>query len=644
MTYRDPNEPLGGDAPTEAYRAPDPAGTDGTPPPSNPWLTPASTAVEPPVTPAASPAPTTPAVPPPAPRSGGSRVRWAAALVVVALVVVASGVAAVLLTGRAPDAKVLGWVPDDAVVYGEFRLDLPGDQKANLGEFLSKFPGFRDQASLDIKIDDAYDRFISAMSDGAQTYTGDIKPWFGGEIALSMERLPAGANLEDPSRADLPQAAFYLSITDETKARAWFEKVTGDLPSTSEDHGGTQVTIVETPNRTDGEGAMAYAFPGSGLAIVGHEDGVKAALDTKGAGGLAEQEDFVAARATSDEDQVGFMYLDMGTYMAWVQELQGEMPAGECGASFANDMADMVPAWVAFGFRIEGDALVMDGAIPAVEDPPYEQENRAYEVTRHLPSSTIAVFGAHDVGASVMSSIDTYRADPACAEAFRQIDGVVGLLGGFDGIFGWMQDVSIVLNRTDDGIEGGLVVQASDAEEASDLLATLRSFVSLGGAQAGISSREVTHGDTTIVVVDLGSAADFWAGFSMGAGMDVAPPDGGDGRAEIAWAQRDDLVVMGVGTDFVTHVLDTDEGSSLAADDRFSGLLGRAGGAEGTGLSFLDLAAVRELVEGAIRTDADAFAKYEKEVQPFLVPFDAWVVTSSVGDDRSDTNAVITIK
>ena len=33
-------------------------------------------------------------------------------------------------------------------MYGEVRLDLPGDQRAEIGEFLSKFPGFADQAAL----------------------------------------------------------------------------------------------------------------------------------------------------------------------------------------------------------------------------------------------------------------------------------------------------------------------------------------------------------------------------------------------------------------------------------------------------------------------------------------------------------------
>ena len=129
MTYRDPNEPLGTDSPTEAYNVP----------PAQPTPTPFENGVT-------TPAPTTPATPTPPPATGRrpSRFRWAAAAAVIAMVVLVSGVAAALLTGSAPNAKILAWAPADSIIYGEFRLDLPGDQRENLAEFLSHFPGFDD--------------------------------------------------------------------------------------------------------------------------------------------------------------------------------------------------------------------------------------------------------------------------------------------------------------------------------------------------------------------------------------------------------------------------------------------------------------------------------------------------------------------
>ena len=104
-----------------------------------------------------------------APRRPRSRLRWAAAIAVVAIVIGASAAAAALLTGSTSTATVLGYVPKSTIVYGEVRLDLPGDQKQAVGAFLSHFPGFADQASLDSKLDEVLDDLIRSASKGEQT-------------------------------------------------------------------------------------------------------------------------------------------------------------------------------------------------------------------------------------------------------------------------------------------------------------------------------------------------------------------------------------------------------------------------------------------------------------------------------------------
>src|SRR5688572_9868628 len=89
---------------------------------------------------------------PPA-RAQGSRLRWFGAVGVVVLVLLASMAVALALTGASSTAVVTGYVPAGSEMYGEVRLDLPGDQKKEIGEFLSAFPGFADQAALDTKLD-----------------------------------------------------------------------------------------------------------------------------------------------------------------------------------------------------------------------------------------------------------------------------------------------------------------------------------------------------------------------------------------------------------------------------------------------------------------------------------------------------------
>jgi hypothetical protein len=158
-----------------------------------------------------------------------------------------------------------------------------------------------------------------------------------------------------------------------------------------------------------------------------------------------------------------------------------------------------------------------------------------------------------------------------------------------------------------------------------------------------MSIREETHDGTTITILDAGDATSLLGLAGMGAGIPVEPPGGPGSRVELAWAVTDDLVVLSAGPNFVKHVLDTDEASSLAGDDRFNALVERTG-KENLGLMFADFAAMRELVEGVARADAEMFAEYETEVQPFLLPFDAYMMSSTVGGDLTQMKAVITIK
>ncbi len=631
MTYRDPNEPLGTDAPTEAYRTPGTA-DPVTPPPVAPWPGPEA---------ATTPAATSPAT---GSRPGGrpNRARWAVAAVVIALVVAGSGVAAVLLTGKAPDATVLGWVPKESVIYGEMRLDLPGDQRANLGEFLSRFPGFADQASLDTKINEVLDRMVSSATNNEQTYTADIAPWFDGEIAFSMGELPDPAALENPDASmEAPEVVAYLSLKDGARAQAWYTDAVGNEETTTETYNGTALTLLSS-GESSMKGTVAWGIPSGGtVALLGEVGAVKKALDTNGSGGLAADPDFSAALASSEKDHVGYMFINMRRYMDYALSLMPEDAPEACGSSLSDGMLEMIPGWVTINLRVEKDAISMGGRAPVPATPIVDQENRASSIASRLPASTLLFAEGHDVGESVLAMVEMYRADPACAEAFEQIDLAVGFLGGFDEVVGWMGDAAIVVNRTADGVEGGLVFQASNAEDATDLLESIQSLIGFAGT--GASVREEIHGDATITVVDLGDAASLSA---MGGGMAGVPVPPGDpnARVELAWTVSGDLVVFGVGTSFIKSILDTDEASSLGSTARYGALLERVGGAENLGVVFADITAMRELAEGMLDGNAAALEHYESDAKPFITPFDAFIQASVMSGDHGDTNAIITVK
>ncbi len=106
----------------------------------------------------------------------------------------------------------------------------------------------------------------------------------------------------------------------------------------------------------------------------------------------------------------------------------------------------------------------------------------------------------------------------------------------------------------------------------------------------------------------------------------------------------DDLVVIGLGPDFVRHVLDTEPGASLAQSDRFESLLARTG-TENAGQCFVDVAAIRLALEEATPDAPEMLQKYEREVKPFLEPFDALVGSTVIGGSNPDkATFLITVK
>ena len=97
------------------------------------------------------------------------------------------------------------------------------------------------------------------------------------------------------------------------------------------------------------------------------------------------------------------------------------------------------------------------------------------------------------------------------------------------------------------------------------------------------------------------------------------------------------MVTIGYTADFVKAVLDTRGGESLATTDRFKGMLDRADKVHGS-LSWVDVAAIRDLVEGMI-PDAER-GEYDADVKPYLAAFDAIIATSVPGDDL-DTGTIV---
>ncbi len=580
------------------------------------------------------------------PKPKRSRARWAAAAAVVGVVVLASAAAAFVLTAGSPNATILGYVPADSVVYGEVRLDLPGDQKQAVGEFLSKFPGFADQAALDTKLDEVLDRLVAEASDDKQTFTNDIKPWFDGEVGFAVGPLPDAAAITDPeSAAADSRALVLLSVKDAALAETWFQGVMTEsgATGTTETYDGVELTVFSEPSMPGAK--AAFGIIDGKVAVAGDLASVQAAIDTDGTNGLAGDPAFTTASDAIDADHIGFVYVDLQSMMSSAMAL-AQKAAGTPQVS--ESMLALVPDWVASGLRVEGDALSVDAVMPHNSTAPGPDSNHANGVANWAPPSTIALAAGNDYGATLQEMIALYKDDPNLKDVFAGIDQASGMLGGVDAAIGWMGDSGVVVNQDGTAVEGGLVIIPTDAAGATQLMTTLRSFAALGGATAGITVKDEDYNGTTITIIDLGSAQDLvgLAGAMSGGNLPTDPstlplPDG---TIQLSYAVTDDVVVIGSGPDFVKSVLDAGAGQSLADEARYSDLVARVG-AEHTGVTFVDIAAIRGMIEGMMSSASAAErAEYDESIKPFLAPFDAMAAASAVGTDLDTQSVIVTVK
>jgi hypothetical protein len=544
---------------------------------------------------AAPVAPAAPAVP--APRG---RRRWYAAIGVAALAIVAI-VAVAFLAGRggivagAPD-----YLPATTVAYADVRLDMPGDQRAQVAQLLSRFPGFADQAAFESKLDETFDRLLSQVGGGGYTYTGDVKPWFSGQVALAITSLPdfSGGTSSVP-------ALGLIGVKDATKARTSIEgildKARAQNARVSEEafEGATLWTIEDPSARTPELGRAALALTAD-MIIVGQDPAaVRASVTLRAKGGdtLAGSSAFQEALKPLAEARLGTFYVDGAA-------LKATLSAVIVGV--ATGMPGLDTALAAFPERIVGALRVEDGRVLAevrstLPESAERPAGHASDLALRVPAKSLVYVEVHDVGQAIEGLVTQLKSMPGIADLTDQLKPVEGILGtSLESFLDWVGDVAIVVGVEGDQPRGALVAQVTDIAVAGQRLGQLGALIQLAALDpsAGIHVTTSKHADATITEFRI----------------DQVP-----GLA-IAWALKGETFVIGVGAGSVEAVLDVTEATSLGADARYKDALAAGGAPTNSGILYIDLAAARSAVEAFIPTAERA--RYEQDARPWLEPFD----------------------
>ena len=550
---------------------------------------PGEAAPEAPSTPAASAAP--------APRGRG---RWYAAIGVAALAIVAI-VAVAILAGRggivagAPD-----YLPVTTVAYADVRLDMPGDQRDQLAQLLSRFPGFADQAAFESKLDETFDRLLSQVGDGGYTYTGDVKPWFSGQVAVAITSVPDFGGDASP----VP-ALGLIGVKDAAKARTSIEgildKARGPGARVNEEafEGATLWTVEDPSARTPDLGRAALALTADMIVVGQDPAAVRASLTLHAKGGatLAGSAAFQEALKPLAEARLGTLYVDGAA-------LKATLSAAMSGA--ATGMPGLDTALATFPERIVGALRVEDGRVlgEARSTLPKSAEvpvDHASDLAGRVPAKSLVYVEVHDVGQAIERLVTQVKSMPGIAEVTDQLKPVEGILGtSLESFLDWVGDVAIVVDVAGDQPRGALVAQVKDTAVAGQRLGQLGALIQLAALDpsAGIHVTTSKHADATITELRI----------------DQVP-----GLA-VAWALKGDTFVIGVGEGSVEAVLDVTEATSLGADARYRDALAAGGASTDSAIAYVDLAATRSAIEAFI--PAAERARYDQDTKPWLEPLD----------------------
>ncbi len=582
--------------------------------------------------------------PPAAARPKASRGRWVVALVATLLVVIVAGAIAAIAGSAGAKAVAPAYLPADTILYADLRLDLPGDQRQQLGTLLAKFPGFADQANLDQKLDEALDRLVKRATNDRYSYTGNVSRWFGGQLAL-------GAWSEGTS-ASGPGFLLIASVSDRSKLPTQLDSASQDLARelgvtvTVEDHNGTSIITLSGGTAHLPVQNAAFAITEDAVIVARDAKTVAAALDRKAgkSPNLAGESGFNQALGGLNADRLGTLYVDGAALGELLQSLPGASPA-------VGSPLPALPQTIVAELRVEsGNVVARSRATLAAPSASASAAPtaRTSDVASHVPGDAALYAEVHDVGSAWQQLLARAQGQPGFEQVAPQLKTLEAVLGTpLASYLDWAKDAALVVTLRNSGAHGGLVATTTDAAAGQARLTQLTTLLRLAEGQAGgaVSVTEQPYAGTTITTVTLDlSALPSLAGLpslpAVGPSASAAPQASAGGtRVSLSYAFKDDVFVLGLDEAFVKAVLDVGADSSLAKQARYTEAVAAAGGPSATAILYADLTAWRTFLESKL--PASQKAAYESDVKPYLVPLDRLVAVGTIDQDVRQGTLII---
>ncbi|HTS15453.1 MAG TPA: DUF3352 domain-containing protein, partial [Candidatus Sulfotelmatobacter sp.] len=376
-----------------------------------------------------------PLIQPARPPARGGRARWAVALVATLIVVLVGG-GLIAFAGAGAASVGPAYAPSDTLFYADLRADLPGDQREQLATFMAHFPGFADPSSLQTKLDQALDKLIGKATGGTYSYTGNIQPWFGGQVAVAV-----GSDKSVVVVVSVSDTAGLPTKLDQT-SQDLAKQLGGTVAVT--DHGGTTVYTISGATGVSGLPSVSFAITSDAIVIGKDAATVGAALDRKAGktANLAGASAFHDAVGSLDANRLGTVFVDG----AAVQALLASMDSGASGTCGSASTLAALPTTMAGELQIQGGNLVIRDRATLPSSAPSPIAASTSDLASHVPAGAIVYTEAHGFGDLWRTAATALVQNPCLSSVTGQLSTIEGLLGTkIPDAFGWVKDAGLVV-------------------------------------------------------------------------------------------------------------------------------------------------------------------------------------------------------
>jgi hypothetical protein len=514
-------------------------------------------------------------------------------LVLPCLVLIAVLLASCGGAGGAADADPAKAVPAGTAIYIEGVIRPEGDQRDDLMDAARKVLRTDDPEA---KLHELIDKGLKESDGPATSYDKDIAPWLGQKAAVWV----AGVDRAKPGYVVL------VAAKDTEKAQATLDK-----SAKSEKKPVKERSYKGVDYQVDSDG-VAAGIVGDFLTV-GTEPEFKRTVLAEDGDSLADEKRFKSAIDDLDDDRIGSFYVDLKPFIE--QAVKSDPQAGaqleQIRSIFPIDKLEpMSGALLADGDRIAFDTIMRGSGVKSLGALGPFFGTGSTPLIAELPGDSWAAYGAPNVGPGLKSLFTRVAGAFGGAAATQQLQQQYGIDLERD-VFGWIGDMGLFVRGSGKSLDGGLVIEATNAENMRNAFGKIVGLIQ-------------SQGGKKLSPVKVKGAA---AAFSLGPVGEIDTP------AFIA--RSDDRVVIGVGEKATADALAP---ASKLGD---SELYGQA-------KDLLDdvdptlLLSMPDLVK-AVDASGDTDADWQK-AKPYLEAFTVIASGGRLDDDELQSRAVAGLK